>query len=153
MIRTLLAVITIVLLIAGMAYAAHVHGTDQGSGTKGTTEIENLKKFQKETLSLRDDLITKRLELKNEYSKSPKDYSRIATLRKEIAEIRTKIEEIADKYGIKDLRGMGGGGVMRRGMMHDGMGHGRKGMMCDGAGQDHKGMMDGGSICPCPMDR
>jgi ribosomal protein L29 len=134
--KVLISIMLIVSLIVviGIVYAEHIHGTGQEATPSTTTNIEDLKKFQKETLSLRDELITKRFELKNEYSKSPKDYSRIATLRKEIAEIRTKIEAIADKYAIKDIRAMDGG-MMRRGMMQDGMGHGRKGMMCDGMGK------------------
>ena len=139
--KVLISSMLIVSLIvaATMVYAAHMHGMDQKSPPSTTTNIEDIKKFQKETLSLRDELITKRFELKNEYSKSPKDYNRIASLRKEMAEIRTKIEAIADKYGIKDIRGLGYG--MRGGMMHDGM----------GSGMMRRGMMGDGMKCPCPM--
>lgn len=122
----------LLVAVAGVVYAAHMHGVTEGTNP-ATTNIEDLKKFQKETLSLRDELITKRLELQNEYNKPQKDFARIAALKKEIVDIRTKIEAAADKYGIKDMRGLG------MGMMRDGM----MGMK--------RGMMGGAMNCPCPM--
>jgi hypothetical protein len=63
-------------------------------------------KFQKETLSLRDELITKRLELSQEYDKDTPDADRIGQLRKGIIDVQTDIQKVADKYDI----GQGGQG-------------------------------------------
>jgi uncharacterized protein HemX len=87
------------VLVAGMVYAAG----GQGQYTKAdcqNVDIEKVKKFQEETLSLRDELITKRLELRNEYKKQAPDNEHIATLREEIRGLRSKIQVVADKYEV-----------------------------------------------------
>ncbi|GAB4415042.1 MAG: hypothetical protein OHK0032_11190 [Thermodesulfovibrionales bacterium] len=122
-------VAAIALMVIGGAVYAHGpwgHGMVYGTGAN----VENVKKFQKETLSLRDELITKRLELQNEYGKPQPDYDRIGTLRKEIVDIQTKIQAAADKYGVPAFGHGMGHGMMGRGMIGEGM---------MGAG------------CPCPM--
>lgn len=130
--KVIIAIFVVSLLaLTGIVYAEHMHGMAPVTGSGSTVDVENVKKFQKDTLSLRDDLITKKLELRNEYNKPARDYERIATLKKEIVDLKTKIEAIADKYGVKDMRGMG------MGMMADGMGD--------------RSMMKRGMGCPCPM--
>ena len=100
------------VLLTGMAYAYWCGGYGMQQGT--SPQIENVEKFQKETLTLRDELIAKKLELRNEYSKPNPDPNRIATLQKEIVEYRTKIQEIANKYGVHGFGPIGG--KMRHGM-------------------------------------
>ncbi len=118
-------VVAIGLLIAGGVYAWWPGG-GYGMGYYGTgTNVETMKKFQKETLSLRDDLMTKQLELQNEYNKPVPDTNRIATLRKEIIDLQAKIQTVAEKYGVSGPMGghiggmMMGHGMMGRGMMMD----------------------------------
>jgi hypothetical protein len=60
----------------------------------------------KETLSLRDELVTKQLELRQEYNKETTDADRIAELRKDMIDIQTKIQKVAEKYDI-DRGGQG----------------------------------------------
>ena len=82
-------------------------GMQRGIGAN----IENVQKFQKETLPLRDELTTKELELQNEYSKSNPDYDRAATLEKGIVDLQAKIGAVANKYGVSGwgpMRGMMG---------------------------------------------
>lgn len=103
----------------GMCSSAPTAGCGMSSTT---TDIDAVKKFLKETLPLRDELITKRLELQNEYGKATPDKSRIATLRKEIIDIELKIQEKADAAGLSTWTGgMMGHGMMGRGM--SGMGY------------------------------
>lgn len=120
------------LFLTGAAYAMF---DGQGSGpciTATGADIETVKKFQKETLSLRDEIMTKKLELHGEYNKPTPDANRIATIQKEIIDLKAKIHEIANKHGIKMPIGQG---MKGHGMM--GKGHGMTGNM--------KGM---GSSCP-----
>ncbi|MFN3396500.1 MAG: hypothetical protein ACK4Z9_06880 [Thermodesulfovibrionales bacterium] len=85
-------------------------------------DIEKVKKFQKETLNLRDELHIKKLELRQEYDKEKPDLDRIAQLRKEIIDLQTRIQKIASSNG---LPAMGPGcGRMGRGHMMGGMRHG-----------------------------
>ncbi|OGW56260.1 MAG: hypothetical protein A2Z09_03915 [Nitrospirae bacterium RBG_16_43_8] len=63
--------------------------------------VETMMKFHEETWSLRGEIITKTLELQGEYNKPARDTNRIATVQKEIIDLKAKIQEIANKNGIK----------------------------------------------------
>jgi Spy/CpxP family protein refolding chaperone len=110
---TFVAVIAVIALVsAGVAFAQMGTGVEPGMGygygmmgnsgdnTGNSVNVESLKKFQKETLSLRDELITKRAELANEYNKPTPDTARITALQHQIIDIRAKIEKAAVKDGL-----------------------------------------------------
>jgi hypothetical protein len=90
----------------GSGYDRGYGGCDQSDCFRSDVTPEVMAKFQKETLSLRDELITKRLELRQEYNKEDRDDDRIAQLRKDMIDIQTKIQKVADKYDI-DAGGQG----------------------------------------------
>lgn len=121
------------LIFTGGAYAWWGgHGMGYGTGTN----VETMKKFQKETLNLRDELMTKQMELQNEYNKPVPDTNRIVALKKEIIDLQAKIQTVAEKYGLPAVTPMGGqmgGMMMGRGMM--------------GGGMTGTGM----GMCGCPM--
>lgn len=96
----LVVVLGIVLLCA--VYASGQRGSSGVSACQNA-DIEKVKQFQKETLSLRDELVTKRLELRKEYGQPAPDSGRISTLKQEIRDLRVNIKKAADKYGV-DLR-------------------------------------------------
>lgn len=110
------AVVIGLIIVIGLLFVSAVYAWWGGYG-RGTN-IENVKKFQKETLSLRDELMTKQFELQDEYSKPVPDTNRIAALRKEIIDLQAKIQAIAEKYGISVwgptgmMSGMGYGMMM-----------------------------------------
>ncbi len=109
-------VVTAGLLLGSMAFAAW--GPGYGAGPGGQVDVQALRNFQKETLSLRDEMMAKRLELRNEFSKEKPDQNRIATLQKEMIDLRTKIQESAQKNGLPDK----GFGRMGRGGYSQGCG-------------------------------
>ena len=78
-------------------------GYERGAGDcyQADVDPETMAKFQKETLSLRDELIMKRLELNQEYDKDTPDADRIAQLRKDMIDVQTKIQKVADTYDIE----------------------------------------------------
>lgn len=119
---TISLAVVIGLFLTGAAYAMW---GGQGMGYGTGTNVETMKKFQSETLSLRDQLQTKQLELWGEYNKPTRDTNRIATVQKEMIDLQAKIQTIAEKYGIS------AGGQMGRGMMGKGKmrGMGNCGMM------------------------
>lgn len=96
----------IVLLIAAavliLVSAVYAHRPDVGYRTcqMQNADLDSVKKFQKDTLSLRDELITKKIELRKEINKENADRERIATIRKEIIDIKTKIHQKADETGV-----------------------------------------------------
>ena len=117
------AVLSLTLLAAGSAFArwGGGYGMMDARGERGygncywndegrpSVDPESMVKFQKETLPLRDERLTKRLELSQEYDKEAPDADRIAQLRKDLIDLDTKIAKIADKYdvegGFKGRRG------------------------------------------------
>ena len=122
----LIAVVVTAAMVSGGAVYAHMADGQWGHGpgacmsgtgqTGGNVNVENFKKFQKETLSLRDELVIKRVELGNEYNAETPDETRVAELKKEIADLQTKIRQSADKYGVAGS-GPGPGRGPGRGMM------------------------------------
>jgi hypothetical protein len=84
-------------------------GPGHGTGTSAAS----MRKFQKETLGLRDELAAKRLDLQEEHDKAEPNSGRISSLKKDVADIEAKIQAAADKYGVRSW-GRGHG----RGMMH-----------------------------------
>jgi hypothetical protein len=110
-------VLSLSVLMAGSAFARWGGGDRGGyncngggdcyqAGQGAGVDVEAVTKFRKETLQLRDELLTKRLELSQEYSKDTPDADRIAKLRKDMVDIETSIAKIADKYDIDN--GLGG---------------------------------------------
>ena len=105
-------VVAAVLLTAGVALACDGPWMGYGPGHGGGASAATMKRFQKETLGLRDDLAAKQIDLAEEYDKAQPDQNRIAAIQKDIVDIEAKIQTAADKHGLG----------------HWGWGHGR-GMM------------------------
>jgi hypothetical protein len=111
--RILGAVVAAAIALTGGVALAHGPGMGQGAGHDTGTSAASMRKFQKETLGLRDELAAKRLDLQEEYDKAEPNSGRIASLKKEIVDLEAKIQVAADKYGVRSW-GHGHG----RGMMH-----------------------------------
>lgn len=91
----------IVLSSAGVAVAADGRGSGHAAAGHGSAASERTRKFQKETLGLRDELAAKRVDLDAEYEKAEPDPARIASLRKEMSDLQGQIQAVADKYGVR----------------------------------------------------
>lgn len=113
-------VVTSVVVAICLIFATGVYAWwgDNGMGYRTGVNVETMRKFQKESLNLRDEIMIKQMELQNEYSKSVPDTNRIASLKKEIIDLQVKIQAVADKYG---YGGNMGGMMMNRRMMQQGM--------------------------------
>jgi len=106
-------VLSLSMLAAGSAMARR-DGADDQRGQKGyncwrtdaaaDVDLEKVIEFKKETLPLRDQLLTKRLELRQEYNKEKPDLEVIAKVRKEMIDIQTSIDKVAAQYGLEDFR-------------------------------------------------
>jgi len=118
-------VIVVLIAAAALVFVSVVYAYPPGRGNgicrSGNVDTEAVKKFQKETLSFRDELITRKLDLHKEFSKRTPDRDRIAALQKEIIDIRTKIMKKADESGVpkyfgraKGCRWMQGKGIMQK---------------------------------------
>ena len=114
----LVIIVAAVALVAGTAFAQKGWGPGMGCmgpygyGTDKSVNVESVKKFRKETLSLRDDLVTKKIELRNEYGKETPDTTRIAEIQKQIIDTQAQIRKVAEKNGLPVLgQGPGRGGM------------------------------------------
>ena len=123
----------------GMGYGCGpCGGNGYGQTTGKAVDVNALRAFQKETLPLRDEMMAKRVEIRNEYAKEKPDQNRIGTLQKEMIDLRTKIQTVAEKQGLP-AAGFGPG-MMGRGMGNGpGMmgGHGRGGQGFGGQGRGY----------------
>ncbi len=114
------------ILIVGLLLVSAVYAQfpDKGYGLKqfSNADIEKVKKFQRETLPLRDELIAKKLEIRQEYGKENPNRERIAALEKEIIDIRAKIHQKADELGLpaQKVGRMGHGNMSGRGLKGEG---------------------------------
>ena len=116
---------TTVFAQRGMGYGMG-GGPGYGAGTGKPVDVTAFKAFQKETLPLRDEMMVKRVELRNEYLKEKPDQNRIATLQKEMIDLRAKIRTAAEKNGLPAFGlGMGGRGYGMGGRGMGGHGGGR----------------------------
>jgi zinc resistance-associated protein len=142
----LLAAVGLVLLGGGV-YTAWGQGYGPcgggyGYGTAGKQVDANaLRAFQKETLPLRDEMMAKRIEIRNEYAKEKPDQNRVAGLEKDMIDLRTKIRAAAEKQGLP-AQGFGPG------MGGRGYGYGPKMMGSGNAGPGRGGRGAGRGNCP-----
>jgi hypothetical protein len=105
--RTIIRIfIVMVVLIMGTVYAFGYRGPS-GTNACQNLDLEKVKQFQKETQSQRDEMMTKKLELRKEYGKEAPDDKRINALKQEIRDLRISIQQAADKYDVdvKCLKG------------------------------------------------
>ncbi len=89
-----LVAVAVIGLLGTMGYAARQGAAD------GQVDVGALRQLQKETLPLRDEIMAKGLELRNEYNKETPDQNRIAKLGTEMAGLRTQIQAAAEKQGV-----------------------------------------------------
>jgi hypothetical protein len=104
-------VLALSTLVAGSAFArwggygGMMGGYDMmggySMGYDRNVDVDAVRKFQSETLKLRDELFTVRLELDAEYSKVAPNANRISTLRKDMIDIEAKIMTTAEKYDMR----------------------------------------------------
>ena len=64
-------IISLTVVIGLFLAGAYAWWDGYGMGSGAGTNVETMKKFQRETLNLRDELMTKQMELQNEYNKPP----------------------------------------------------------------------------------
>jgi hypothetical protein len=101
--KKLLIVALVVFFGAALSSAVVASGPrGQGPGPDTQVDVNAFKNFQKETLTLRDEMAAKRVELRNEFNKADPDQNKIAVLQKEMIDLRTKISAAAKKNGLPD---------------------------------------------------
>jgi hypothetical protein len=136
--KKILAALTVVVLAAGTAMAVGPMGGGMGGGCCGMgkagapADTAAHKKFISDTMSLRQEMMNKHLEMQKEYVKENPDQSVMTRLRGEITELRTKMMDARAKAGLP-MGPMGKKGHMMKG--GKGMGMMDCPMMTDPAAQ------------------
>jgi hypothetical protein len=105
--RVMVSVVLAAFLLLGSAvYANFPDGYRNCLSRYNMADLEKVKQFQHDTLQLRDELMVKKLAIRQEYAKAAPDRQKIAALQKEVIDIRTQIHQKADENGIP-LKGCG----------------------------------------------
>jgi hypothetical protein len=93
--------IALALTVLGGTVVYAGMGCNGGAGMFGDNpDIEKVRTFQKETLTDRDEMMIKRLELKQELAQKSPDKVKVEALRKEMIDLRTKLQNSANKIGL-----------------------------------------------------
>jgi hypothetical protein len=101
--RTIIGILVVMgVLIMGTVFAFGYRGPS-GTNACQNVDVEKVKQFQKDTQSLRDEMMIKRLELRKECGKEVPDDKHIGTLKQEIRDLKVSIQQAAGKYDI-DMR-------------------------------------------------
>jgi len=96
--KTIALVTAAILMLAATAVFAG-RGMGMG-GCNQNVDIATFKQFQKETSTLRDDMMVKRIEYQREQAKDVPDQGKITALKQEMITLRTQIHEAGKKYGM-----------------------------------------------------
>jgi hypothetical protein len=101
-------VVAVLAFVAALTFVSAVYAylPAHSAGKYGLCDVKPGKagKFHEETLSLRDQLVIKKLEVHREFARRHPDIEKIASIRKEIADIRAKIMKKADGSGLPEYR-------------------------------------------------
>jgi zinc resistance-associated protein len=101
-------VVALVVVFGALVSTAALAAWTKGQGPATQVDVNAFRNFQKETLPLRDEMMVKRLEIRNEYSKATPDEAKITALKEEMIALRTQISEAAKRNGLPD-QGFGPG--------------------------------------------
>jgi hypothetical protein len=108
------------------ANAGTMDGTGGGCGKcaqqSGSTSADPLRKFQADTIDLRQEMMTKRFEVQRENLKGTPDTTKITALQADIRNIQAKILDIRSKSGLPAGKSDGECGQKPGGCGHKGMG-------------------------------
>ncbi|MDD2851934.1 MAG: hypothetical protein PHY09_08565 [Desulfuromonadaceae bacterium] len=101
---TLLLALCLSVSLFGIANAGFNNGMGGGCGncqqSGGSSVSDPFRKFQADTIDLRQEMMTKRFELQRENLKVAPDTAKIAALQAEITSLQTKIQDFRAQSGL-----------------------------------------------------
>jgi hypothetical protein len=128
-----LMVLSVVISLSSSLYAgcSKNMGGDCGNCNKSSSSSDPWKKFQADTIDLRQEMMMKRFELQRENLKPLQDQNNVALLQSEIKKLQTKIHDIRTASGLPADKCDGECGSVDRNCGKKGMG-GCNGIPCSG---------------------
>lgn len=93
-------ILSILVLSALLASAVHANYYAKGYFGICFNDPVTAKKFHQEILPLKDEMISKKFEIRKEYQKDKPDLDKISKLKKDIIDIKTRIHKIGNEMGI-----------------------------------------------------
>ncbi|GAB4293269.1 MAG: hypothetical protein Fur0034_00200 [Desulfuromonadia bacterium] len=96
----MLSVITTMVMAAGAAIAGKGRMGRGAASCNQNVPLEQVREFQKETSTLRDEMMIKRIELQRERAAEKPDTAKIAQLTADIKSLRDQIHAKGEKYGM-----------------------------------------------------
>lgn len=109
-VTTALTALVLALAIGGTVQAGHHMGGMNGDCGNcqqaqggAATPTDQLKKFQADTIDMRQEMMMKRFELQRENLKGTPDAAKVTALQAEIKAIQAKITAIREKSGLPEM--------------------------------------------------
>jgi hypothetical protein len=101
-VSVVLIALSLALSMIGFANAGSRNGMDGGCGNciQSSAATDPYRKFQGDTIELRQEMMLKRFDLQRENLKAVPDNARVAVLQAEIKSIQAKIQEIHTLSGL-----------------------------------------------------
>ena len=95
-------VLGLVVSMLGVANASYRNGMGGGCGNcaQGGVTSEQFRKFQADTIDLRQEMMAKRFEMQRENLKATPDNAKIAALQADIKTLQTKIQDVRIQSGL-----------------------------------------------------
>ena len=118
--------------IANAGYRNGPGGGCGGCGQQPEATSEQLRKFQADTIDLRQEMMNKRFEAQRENQKATPDAAKIASLEADITAIQTKMLDLRSKSGLQGFGDDGEFGKRCGGAAQNGMGFGMGMRGCNG---------------------
>lgn len=102
--RRIVAGMAVIVAAAFFGSAVHAQGMGGGCGTcsQGDAQAGQFRKFQQDTIDLRQEMMNKRYELQRENLKGNPDAARMAALKEDIRSLQAKINDIRAKSGLPE---------------------------------------------------
>lgn len=99
---TVLMALALAVSTFSIADAGYGNGMGRGCNNcqQDGTSSEQFRKFQSDTIDLRQEMMAKRFEIQRENLKSSPDKAKIASLQVEVSAIRTKIQDVRNQSGL-----------------------------------------------------
>ena len=95
-------VLGLVVSMLGVANSSYRNGMGGGCGNcaQGGVTSEQFRKFQADTIDLRQEMMAKRFEMQRENLKATPDNAKIAALQADIKTLQTKIQDVRIQSGL-----------------------------------------------------
>ncbi|MDD2364793.1 MAG: hypothetical protein PHN84_01375 [Desulfuromonadaceae bacterium] len=99
---SILMAVVLVVSFFSLSIAGNRHGMSGGCGdcTKTGLQTDQFRKFQEDTIDIRQEMMTKRFDIQRENLKGTPDAAKIASLQAEVKNLQAKLLQLRSQSGL-----------------------------------------------------